>query len=465
MEDDFLVNSQDERMDIAPWVEIPFIPLPEQDSTSGGQFLDTAREINIGNSGDKVFRVDRDGLWLGAKAYADAPFKVSMLGAVIAESLTVLGGTITGALIQTSALATTGIKLDSTSFRGYDSLGNQTLTISATSGDLLIYSYDGASLGRITQIAGSSANVGISIQDNATASTGYKWTGPSSGNNTASREDVPAFYYLNENVDHGDGFTAKNRETGWDGKFFSVLNVATKNTPAFYIGTKGLSGILESQITSDGYLSFPAFHHYSEFEEEPAVLASTLIAKAFWAGSGTGGTQEIRAEGADGYLNDLTYIRLSTGAVANQSSILTAHRSVDLALVSRFEALLNHNATITTTEQHWGWKYDSTHYAYFRFDTDVHATKVYFSYNFGSGGTSVDIGVTMPTSEVFFKYTIQMYAGKMYVFVDDVLKSTISDTVPQYGKAYFYVDNKATASERTMDIDYVKWWYGRSKNL
>lgn len=471
------ITSEDRRRPLLPWTEIPFIPLPRRDPTAGGQFLSQAREINIGDSGDQVFRVGRDGMWLGAKLYADAPFKVSFLGAAIMESLTIIGGvitgptisggdisgaTITGGTIQTSALATTGIKLDTTSFRGYNSGGKQVIVILASSGAFQAFGFSGSTVIRTINIAGDDSGAGVGIEDANTAAIGFQWIGPSSGTNIAARTNVPAYYHFNKNCEHGDGFTSKNTDTTWDGKHFQVIPNTNKNISAFHIVASAWTGIFESKISTEGYLSFPAFFHYSEFEELPAALASSVIANAFWVGGGTSGTQIISAEGADGLAVNVTYVRLSTTATASRSSTMTHRRTVELNLQARWDALIRHSTGITTTEQQWGWYYDATHYAYFNFDTDQHATKVYFAHRDGGAETLTDISVSMPTDGQFHRYVIQSYIGKFYLYIDDALVATISTTITDYGKAYFYVDNKATAVERTMDIDYVKTWQGRT---
>lgn len=465
MADPTAYETQAERTELAPWTEIPFAPLPTRDPTYGGRFLLNLREVNVGDGGAKVFRVDKRGMWMGAADYDDAPFKVSMLGAVIASALTILGGTITGATIQTDAGATTGLKMDTSSFRGYNSSGDNTLVISATTGYVSIFGYSAGSIVRSIALSGASAQAAVRIEDASTAEIGFQWRGPTSGTNTASRQDVGAFYHLNQNCQHGDGFVSRNSQSDWDGKHFVVIPNTSKNVAAFYLEHSSWTGVpYKSQITTEGYLDFPQYYHCSDFDENPAVLASTTIAKAFWEGGGTSGTQEIRTEGADGFDNDFTYIRLSTTSTASRSSSLKFYRSVDLANLSRWEAFLRTSTGITTTEQRWGWYYDANNYAYFYFDTSTHATKLYFRYNSGSGATDIDLGVSMPTSGNFYKYTIQCYAGKIYVYVEDILKATITATLPQYGKSYFYVDNKSTAVERTIDVEYAKHWSGRKQN-
>lgn len=458
--------TMEDRTPLTPWTEIPFVPLAPRDPTYGGQFMPQGREINIGDGGANVFRVDRQGMWLGAKTYDSAPFKVSMLGTIIASNLTVTGGTITGATIQTDAGSTTGLKMDTSSFRGYNSSGDNTLVISATTGYINIFGYLSSSLVRVISLSGASAQAGVRIQDSSTAEIGFQWRGPTYGTNTASREDVGAFYHLNQNCQHGDGFVSKNTYAGWDGKHFVVLPDSSKNVPAFWIDPTSWTGVpYKSSITTEGYLDFYQYHHHSEFDENPAVLTSTLIAQAYWEGGGTNGTQEIRAEGTDGFDDDTCYIRLSTTSTSGSDSWLKFWRSVNLTNQSRWEAFLRTSTSITTTEQAWGWYKDSTHYAYFWFDTDTHATKLYFRYNSGSGATTVDLSYSMPTNGRFYKYTIQSYAGYMYVYIDDVLKATISKSPTNYGQSYFYVDNKSTATKRTIDVAYAKHWGGRKQTV
>jgi hypothetical protein len=453
------VISMDDRTPVNPWTEVPYVPMEASDPTDGGRFLSDAREINIGDGGDNVFRVDRQGLWLGARLYDDAPFRVSMLGAVIAESLTILGGVITGALIQTSALAATGIKIDTNSFRAYGPGGFQTLLIDADDGFIQVLGS-----GRSLTLAADAAQSCARLVDGLTY-VGFEWRGSDTATpSTAARQNVAAFKFAGNTV-HGDGFTAENTEDDWDGDFFRVINsAATKASAAFRISDSPWTGSVESQITSDGYLDFPMYHHVSEFDETPAVLASSVIAKLFWTGGGTSGTQEIFADGSNGLNDEITYLRLSTTATGSRSSTLTSQRSFDSSMC-RWDALLRFNTDLTDTARRWGWYYDSTHYAYFYFDTATHATKLYFAYNNGGSIQLVDLGIDMPDDGLFHRFTIQIYVGKIYVYVDQVLESEISTSINNLFKSYFYVDNKTAAEEKVIDIDYVKMWQRRSRNI
>lgn len=160
-----------DRTPLAPWTEIPFIPLPARDPTQGGQFMPQGREINIGDGGANVFRVDRQGMWLGAKTYDNAPFKVSMLGALVATSLSIVGGSIVGAVFKTAeAGARVVIDGAGSTKRLYtvDSAGNEVVTIYADSGahGIVVNKASGSNIENCVRILDSDADVDDS--DNGT---------------------------------------------------------------------------------------------------------------------------------------------------------------------------------------------------------------------------------------------------------------------------------------------------------
>ena len=71
------------------------VPLTGQKGNRGlplGQFT----ELTVG-AGDKIFRVTNLGQWMGATAYANAPYKVSMAGV-----LTCTGANVSGTIVATS---------------------------------------------------------------------------------------------------------------------------------------------------------------------------------------------------------------------------------------------------------------------------------------------------------------------------------------------------------------------------
>ena len=69
--------------------------LEKQSQERGGfTFLKKLKELTIG-SGDRSFRVSKDGLWLGNAVFGSAPFRVDMDGNIICSAITISGGAIT----------------------------------------------------------------------------------------------------------------------------------------------------------------------------------------------------------------------------------------------------------------------------------------------------------------------------------------------------------------------------------
>lgn len=71
-------------MIIDAYNNIPDISI-DSGTTQGKDTLNVAA-MNVG-FGDKSFKSDDQGIWLGANFFADAPFKVDMLGNITASSL------------------------------------------------------------------------------------------------------------------------------------------------------------------------------------------------------------------------------------------------------------------------------------------------------------------------------------------------------------------------------------------
>src|SRR3990172_3968712 len=58
--------------------------------SSSTQFLRNVKELAVG-FGEDVFRVDRQGIWLGAAKFEDGPFRVNMQGDLVAASAIITG--------------------------------------------------------------------------------------------------------------------------------------------------------------------------------------------------------------------------------------------------------------------------------------------------------------------------------------------------------------------------------------
>lgn len=91
---------------------------PAQEMPQGNRQLNKVETLQVGY-GSKVLRVDRDGIWLGAEKFADAPFSVDMEGNITATTLNLSGylevgealgdigaGNITGTYIANGAIIT-----------------------------------------------------------------------------------------------------------------------------------------------------------------------------------------------------------------------------------------------------------------------------------------------------------------------------------------------------------------------
>jgi len=80
-------------------------PLPLKDGNIDGLgYLDRIAALQIGQ-GSKVFRGDESGIWLGGKKWADAPFRVDMLGNLVASSATFSGYATDGSVLKKEVVA------------------------------------------------------------------------------------------------------------------------------------------------------------------------------------------------------------------------------------------------------------------------------------------------------------------------------------------------------------------------
>jgi hypothetical protein len=70
---------------------VPYEDFPDpNDARFGSDVFRDLKELQVG-FGEDVFRADRQGIWLGAEKFADAPFSVDMQGNVVALSLDLSG--------------------------------------------------------------------------------------------------------------------------------------------------------------------------------------------------------------------------------------------------------------------------------------------------------------------------------------------------------------------------------------
>lgn len=73
----------------------PMTPLAEKTGKVRGKtIIEQLWSLAVG-VGTSVFRADISGIWLGAKKWLDAPFRVDMQGNLTASSVTITGGSVT----------------------------------------------------------------------------------------------------------------------------------------------------------------------------------------------------------------------------------------------------------------------------------------------------------------------------------------------------------------------------------
>ena len=118
---------------ITPYDTVPYLELNNEslESRHGANYFSNVKQFAAG-FGSQVFRVDRDGLWLGAETFAAAPFSVDMQGNVTLTSITALTGFYDTDLTSIS-LPSNGIRIDSNGIYGRKS-GATTFSID-TSGN------------------------------------------------------------------------------------------------------------------------------------------------------------------------------------------------------------------------------------------------------------------------------------------------------------------------------------------
>jgi len=80
---------------IKNWIDTKAKPSPVERTgmAHGKSIIERLWSLAVG-AGTTVFRADISGIWLGAKKWADGPFRVDMEGNVTAESITVTGGSV-----------------------------------------------------------------------------------------------------------------------------------------------------------------------------------------------------------------------------------------------------------------------------------------------------------------------------------------------------------------------------------
>jgi hypothetical protein len=99
----------------------------------------TANEIAASTiTGGKIAASTITGGLIAASTITADKLSVSTLSAISADMGTVTAGTVTGATVQTEATASRGIKLTSSSLKGYDGAGTETFSLTASDGSFTL---------------------------------------------------------------------------------------------------------------------------------------------------------------------------------------------------------------------------------------------------------------------------------------------------------------------------------------
>lgn len=120
-----------------PFLDLLDVPVtPAQGKVGGSAYFDNARSMQIG-AGNTGYRVMAGkGIWLGAKAFEDAPFSVDMNGNIVATTLSLsayLKKGDTGQTLSGNILVGAGnVKIDGV---------NKNIIINDGSNDIILIGY------------------------------------------------------------------------------------------------------------------------------------------------------------------------------------------------------------------------------------------------------------------------------------------------------------------------------------
>lgn len=206
------------------------------------------------------------------------------------------------------------------------------------------------------------------------------------------------------------------------------------------------------------YANAPKVEFFDDFISAAGTLGTALgsettLQDMYWAKSGTNGTVKVIAE-ADPFNGKMELETTATGS----STAIATWRSANFngALEKTFScrfALDN----ITNTEIKLGWYASANDYCYINFDTATNAANIYLASNNNNGGvkrddsgvdlvaaTAVDISVTLKGTSI-----VALVNGNK-VTIANCTARDLDTFVP-----YLYVDNKAAAETKKLDVDWV----------
>ena len=270
---------------------------------------------------------------------------------------------------------------------------------------------------------------------------------------TKNSPDIPKTYADDQDLTEAqldDSFKAvstyqSNNEQNWKQALLDIFKVG------YTLDNDGVSNYSKSLEEA---IDFPGDSvYYDDFLEQAQALASTTVSNAHLVGSGTNGTQAVTASTGG-------VLRLDTSNVGSSTSVVAFREAVFDTLKAPVLEFRIKTDDITNTEIKAGFRVDANDYVYFNFNTATSAANIYLATNNnGAGEIATDTGIDL-TASTYLKFKIAIAGNAaLAVFIDDVQVATahtggirsLATFVP-----YFYVDNKAAAESKKMDIDYIR---------
>jgi len=129
----------------------------QEEQAGRGRMLNDAKTLSVGE-GTNVFRFDKDGLWMGAKTFADATFRVSMDGVVLIKADSGSGYVLIDGATQTITLndgTDDRVKLDGANGRIRVSKAGEDVDVPGTDGVNLVMSSEYNSFKIISTLSGT----------------------------------------------------------------------------------------------------------------------------------------------------------------------------------------------------------------------------------------------------------------------------------------------------------------------
>jgi len=276
-----------------------------------------------------------------------------------------------------------------------------------------------------------------------------------SGNTARSTK---SWLYINNQAVYWSGLNLVN---GTD-SLWPLISLTSNNQEANLIEIldTSLTATHPARITNRNYIQFPAYYHCSDFDELASgdvALSSSVVAKSYWVGWWTSGTQTLVGWSNE---DENTYIKLSTTSTASRTSTLTFGRFIAQENQWSFECRMIFN-DITNTNSRWGFYLDASNYVTFSFDTDLHASRLYIGAKSGWTGSDTQLTQTISAS-TWYLFRISIIGSVATFYLNDVAIGTLTGNIPSsHCKPYFYISNKAASEEKILYIDYEKHWTGR----